>query len=313
MSVLMQQGRDVMRSAVDHSRAGEAEQMSVAHAAPAAGAIAYEDAIRELQSDPRTAQLIADCYIDADVRVVAERFAASDEWRAVRAILGDAIRGSTTLDLGAGNGVASYAFAQAGAGRVLAVEPFAGGLAGRTAIARLAHPSIVLIDSTGEALPVPDASVDIVYARQVLHHADDLDAMLAECARVLRPNGLFLACREHVVDDEAQLAAFLAAHPIHQLVGGEGAFPLKTYKRAISGSGLVLKRVWGPWDSIVNAFPSARTTAEFASRPRELLASRLGPLGQYLGRIPGATLAIRWRLSGRREPGRLYSFLAQKQ
>jgi SAM-dependent methyltransferase len=170
----------------------------------------------------------------------------------------------------------------------------------------------VPIDSTGEVLPMQNGSVDIVYARQVLHHADDLNALVAECARVLRPGGLFLACREHVVDGPAQLAAFLAAHPVHQLAGGESAYPLESYRHAISSSGLVLRHVWGPSDSIVNAFPNPRTSAELARRPREILERKLGPLGRVLARIPGTTLPVRWLLSSRRQPGRLYSFLAQK-
>jgi ubiquinone/menaquinone biosynthesis C-methylase UbiE len=37
------------------------------------------------------------------------------------------------------------------------------------------------------ALPVPDASVDLVTAFMVLHDVDDLDAALREIARVMRP------------------------------------------------------------------------------------------------------------------------------
>jgi hypothetical protein len=37
---------------------------------------------------------------------------------------------------------------------------------------------------------------------------------------------VLLATREHVVDDPAQHAEFLARHPVHQLAGGENAFSL---------------------------------------------------------------------------------------
>ncbi len=111
----------------------------------------------------------------------------------------------------------------------------------------------------GSELPLADASVDVVYCRQVLHHLiPDLDRALAECARVLRPGGLFVAVREHVVDDEGQLEVFLAEHPVHRLAGGEHAWSLPTYLSAIRGAGLTIVDELGPWDSIINAFPEVR-------------------------------------------------------
>lgn len=41
------------------------------------------------------------------------------------------------------------------------------------------------------ALPLPDASVDLVFSSLMLQWCDDLDAAFAEVARVLRPRGLF--------------------------------------------------------------------------------------------------------------------------
>jgi 2-polyprenyl-6-hydroxyphenyl methylase/3-demethylubiquinone-9 3-methyltransferase len=44
----------------------------------------------------------------------------------------------------------------------------------------------------GEDLPVADASADLVYCVDVLEHVRDLDAVIAETARVLKPGGLYL-------------------------------------------------------------------------------------------------------------------------
>jgi arsenite methyltransferase len=41
-------------------------------------------------------------------------------------------------------------------------------------------------------LPVPDASVDLVFSEGVLHHTDDTGAAIAALARKLRPDGRFL-------------------------------------------------------------------------------------------------------------------------
>lgn len=74
-------------------------------------------------------------------------------------------------------------------------------------------------------VPLVDSSIDIVYARQVLHHAAELERLMSEVARVLRPGGVLMACREHVVDSESQKQAFLNSHPVHRLAGGECLFP----------------------------------------------------------------------------------------
>ena len=51
-------------------------------------------------------------------------------------------------------------------------------------------------------LPLPDASIDVALLSQVLHHATDPEAALAEATRVLRPHGrlLVLDLRKHDQD-----------------------------------------------------------------------------------------------------------------
>lgn len=41
------------------------------------------------------------------------------------------------------------------------------------------------------AVPLPDASVDLVFSNLLMHWCEDIDALLAEVARLLRPRGLF--------------------------------------------------------------------------------------------------------------------------
>ena len=156
-----------------------------------------------------------------------------------------------------------------------------------------------------------DASVDIVYCRQVLHHARDLPGLLRECARVVKPGGIVLACREHVVDDEKQLRQFLDDHPVNRLAGGENAYSLAAYLGAITGAGLLVDRAYGPWRSVINAFPGARTQAELEAIPKAKLVGRIGPLGHAAIHVPGVKPLIRRRMD-KRVPGRMYSFLAHR-
>jgi len=271
-----------------------------------------EEAVLELRRDPALAGLVRDAYLGPDVADSARRFAASDEWADVLRLIGKSFAGASVLDLGAGIGMAALAFAQAGAGRVVAVDPDPSDEIGRGAMARLApNGQFEILDGFGEAIPLPDASMDIVYCRQVLHHASDLPQVLRECARVARPGGVLLMCREHVVDDDEQLAAFLAEHPVNRLAGGESAHRLGQYMDAIASAGLVLDRVLGPFDSIINAFPQARTRAELEAMPEAKLVRKVGPLGRVAIHVPGVRTMV-WRRIDLPVPGRLYSFLAHR-
>ena len=193
---------------------------------------------------------------------------------------------------------------------MIAARPDESDEVGRGAMAR-AGTDFEVIDAFGERLPLPDASVDIIYAREVLHHAQDLDRLMAEVVRFLRRGGVMLACREHVVDDDGQLQLFLANHPVHQLAGGENAFPLPRYVAAIGAAGLVDLRVLDPWDSVINAFPAVRSTEELRRLPAERLRRRLGALGRLAGAIPGVRQLV-WRRIRWPDPGRMYSFIAHK-
>ena len=271
-----------------------------------------DEAIRWMRAQPACAAVVHDAYLGPDLEDSAQRFAASAEFSAVRVLLGERIRGAQVLDLGAGTGIASRAFLDAGATHVIAVEPDPSELVGRGALHRLCvNRPISITEDFAERLSVPSASVDIVYARQVLHHMRDLDAALNECSRVLRPGGVFLACREHVVDNAAQLRHFLANHPMHQLAGGENAFPAAAYREAITRAGLRLEQELGPWDSVINAFPFATNTAELVDYPRLALKRKFGALGVVAAGIPGIKPAV-WRWLRRRRPGRMHSYFAVK-
>ena len=273
--------------------------------------LGIDEAVRYLRSEARFESLVRDAYLGPDVHDSAERFRQSAEFAEVCEWLGDPIP-ARILDVGAGNGIAAYAFVSAGASEVYALEPSRSNEVGTGAIERLARGRpIQTISGYAEAIPLPNEAVDAVYARQVLHHTRDLRRALAECARVLTAGGLFVACREHVVRGERDLQAFLRTHPLHVLVGGEHAYRLTDYLAALNAAGLKVKRVLRPYDSIVNAFPDARTLAEVEQLPVNKLRSRVGPAADLLIRFPGARRLLLRRLN-RPCCGKPYSFVAEK-
>jgi SAM-dependent methyltransferase len=274
--------------------------------------LSVNEAIRCLREDPRYADLIRDTYLGEDVGEAAERFKRSAEFEEVLQMVRSSLQGGTVLDLGAGNGIASYSLALSGATCVYALDPDASDAVGTGALRRLtAHLPVVPLMGVGEHIPLRDQSIDLVYVRQALHHASDLRRLLSECARVLKRGGALLACREHVVDDAKQLEEFLGNHPVHQLAGGENAFSLAEYLQAIREGGLEIQCVIRPWDSVINAFPAVRTREELRQTPAALLRRQLGGLGGLISHVPGVRpSAFAWL--NRSQPGRLYSFLARK-
>jgi 2-polyprenyl-6-hydroxyphenyl methylase/3-demethylubiquinone-9 3-methyltransferase len=95
------------------------------------------------------------------------------------------------LDLGCGGGFMAEALARRGA-RVTGVDPAAKAVQAAREHAAAENLAIRYETGVGEALDFPDASFDAVVCVDVLEHVADLDRVLAEVTRVLRPGGWFL-------------------------------------------------------------------------------------------------------------------------
>jgi len=91
--------------------------------------------------------------------------------------------GARVADVGAGTGKLTAALAAAGLD-VVAVEPFAGMRATLSA----SLPGVAVLDGTAEALPLADASVDVVASGDAFHWFDGTRAA-PELARAIRPGG----------------------------------------------------------------------------------------------------------------------------
>jgi SAM-dependent methyltransferase len=277
--------------------------------------ITWEEAVLWLRSQPEQQELVRACYYDDPVLESAMRYEASDEWQRTLPFL--PTQKGAALDLGAGRGISSYSLAKAG-WQVDALEPDSSEVVGRGAIKQIADQSklpIHPLEGYAENIPAEDSKYQLVYGRQVLHHAQNLQKMCREVARVLKPGGVFVATREHVISRKEDLQAFLDAHPLHHLYGGENAFLLDEYLDALKAAGLSLKHVLAPFASPINYFPAKES---------DIRAMLQYPLEQKIGKrlvklfagesLDGVVNRLLCQAYSRNDqtPGRMYSFVAQK-
>jgi len=272
----------------------------------------WEEAVRWYREQPGNEADVRNNYFDLPVLQAAERYSESEEFAEVLRLLG-AGGGRQILDLGAGNGIASFALAKNG-WQVTALEPDASAEVGAGAIRAIVEQTglpISVMQELGETLPFDDETFAAIHARQVLHHAADLDGMVREIARVLRRGSLLLSTREHVADDEQQLAAFRDEHPLHRFYGGENAYPLDRYLRSFANAGLRVKETWGPIESILNFFPGTEHERQISLRQvANHSYFRLGRLLSWSDRFK--QVQVRRHTRRDRTPGRIFSFLIEK-
>ncbi len=100
-------------------------------------------------------------------------------------------RGARVLDLGCAGGFLSEALARRGA-RVTGLDPAERAIAAARSHAAAEGLAIRYEVGSGEDMPFADAAFDAVVCVDVLEHVADLDAVLGEVHRVLRPGGRFL-------------------------------------------------------------------------------------------------------------------------
>ncbi|MBC6611646.1 class I SAM-dependent methyltransferase [Hymenobacter sp. BT507] len=284
----------------------------------------WHETIAYIRENAQYAELVKLAYFDEDLRLNVERFGASEEYsKTIDIIRQYAPSANTILDVGAGNGISSINFALSGY-TVTVVEPDSSDSVGANAIRRLQQnyqlDNLTVYESFAEEVGFAEATFDIVYVRQAMHHAYDLDKFLIECARVLKPGGLLITIRDHVIFDEQDKAWFLESHPLHKFYGGENAFTLEEYTGAMSKAKLLIKEVLKFYDSPINYYPFSTSDLEDKKKKNKAyllneLKNKIGfaaniPILLSLYRIKNG-FSTSW-LNEKQVPGRMYSFICQK-
>lgn len=99
--------------------------------------------------------------------------------------------GKRVLDIGCGGGALAEEFARIGY-QVTGIDPSGPSIQAAKAHAQQMGLHIDYRQGSGEAIPFADAAFDIAYCCDVLEHVNDLDKVIAETARVLKPVGVYL-------------------------------------------------------------------------------------------------------------------------
>ena len=98
---------------------------------------------------------------------------------------------SSALDLGCGGGLLAEEVSRLGC-RVTGIDPSAPSIATARAHALVSGLEIDYRAGAGEQLPFPDHSFDLICCCDVLEHVEQLDPVIAEVARVLKPGAPFI-------------------------------------------------------------------------------------------------------------------------
>ncbi|RZK02675.1 MAG: class I SAM-dependent methyltransferase [Flavobacterium sp.] len=219
----------------------------------------WEETIRYIRTIPHYAELVEKAYFDEDLVLNVERFRNSEEYRETLELVRKyAPKSHSILDIGSGNGISSIAFALDGF-QVTVSEPDPSTTVGAGAIRTLAKHfdlnNIEVYEEFAENINFSDKLFDVVYVRQALHHAYDLKMFVKNLASLLKPVGLLLTIRDHVIFNEEDKNRFLQCHPLQQYYGGENAFLPEEYREAMNEAGLVIQQEIKFFDSVINYFP----------------------------------------------------------
>lgn len=286
----------------------------------------WEETIIKIRKDPDFKDLVRDAYFDEDLIVNVERFRKSPEFFETLRLLREYKRDARKiLDIGSGNGIAAVSFALEGY-EVLAIEPDPSVTIGAGAIRILKEyyqlRNLEVKELFAEELFKENAAFDIVYVRQALHHAHNLNLFVKSASGLLKPGGIFVAVREHVIYNEKDKQWFLASHPLQKYYGGENAFTLSEYNYAFNAAGLKLLKSLSHYENVINYSPLnendiSQIKIKEIDQYKKYLANRYPVIGEttllwiiykWIKKISEKKIPDEKRLAGR-----LFSFICKKR
>jgi SAM-dependent methyltransferase len=284
----------------------------------------WEETIKYIRNKPEYKILVEKAYFEENLPLNVERFKSSEEFlETLKLIKNHAPDTKKILDIGSGNGISAVAFALESYD-VVASEPDPSHTIGAGAIRILKDHyklnNLEVLEEFAENISYRD-KFDIVYVRQAMHHAYNLNQFVANLSKLLKKGGLLLTVRDHVITDEKDKEWFLENHPLQKFYGGENAFTTKEYRQAFENAGLTFIEELKYFDSVINYFPISisehnNIIAEQENRIKTQLVNKIGVLGNlnpllslYKFKNNFNTKTI---FNEKNIPGRMYSYITKK-
>ncbi|MEQ8926495.1 MAG: class I SAM-dependent methyltransferase [Fulvivirga sp.] len=284
----------------------------------------WEETIDMIREDPEYQNLVRDAYFEADLPLNVERYKAGVEYKKIKDWLVDlGLTQGRVLDIGSGNGISAISFALDGY-EVTAVEPDPSDTVGAGAINALKDhyqlQNLKVYESFAEDIGFDSKSFDLVFVRQALHHANDLNKFVAECQRVLSEGGIMMTIRDHVIYDERDKEWFLEMHPLHKFYGGENAYRSDEYEEAFKNSGFEILNRFRYYDTPVNYFPVPEDSvnpilveAQLKENLfRKISISKYIPFVFKIYKLYLKARGVSFKQDERLIPGRMYSYILKK-
>jgi ubiquinone/menaquinone biosynthesis C-methylase UbiE len=123
---------------------------------------------------------------------------------------------AVVLDAGCGQGKALKPLQQRfRPARLIGVDVDSHALTAADAEARRHGLEVELLEADCAHIPLPDASVDLVFCHQTLHHLVRQEETLAEFRRLLKPGGLLLLAESTRAYIHSWVIRLLFRHPMH--------------------------------------------------------------------------------------------------
>jgi ubiquinone/menaquinone biosynthesis C-methylase UbiE len=273
----------------------------------------WEETIKYIRTKPEYKTLVEKAYFEKDIALNIERFRVSEEFlETLRLLRLHHPNAQNILDIGCGNGISSIAFALEGY-HVVSVEPDNSDTIGAGAIRKMKQQykltNIEVYEAFAEDIAFPSENFDVVYIRQAMHHANDLNKFIGEAGRVLKCGGILFTVRDHIIFNDLDKAWFLEKHPLQKFYGGENAFTTEEYKKAMNLAGLNVLLELKFFDNVINFFPLNVKKI----RRKKQIAHFLTLIPTWLlNRLPKRFPNLVEDMNEKNIPGRMYSYIAIK-
>ena len=200
------------------------------------------------------------------------------------------LEGMRVRDIGCGGGYIAEELARAGAD-VVGVDPSRASLAAARAHAREAGLQIDYREGAGERLPAGDGEFELACCCDVLEHVDDLDAVMAEAARVLARGGVYF----FDTINRTAVSRLVAIKLVQEWRATRIVdFPLHEFARFVTPDELAgaLRRHGLAPGEMVGLVPRSVFAAVRVLMARRLARISYGEVARRLELVPGRSLAL---------------------